>query len=184
MKVLSSLFMVLAGGLLGPALEVNWSKSRQLQWSDFMAKPNVASPHAAITHYQVRSNGKFLSWEEVECEVLTVFLKERSWVKKDQASEQLLSHEQLHFDLAECEARALRRALKNPVKPLDFNMRLEMLRDSLHQVFRGLQAEYDEETHHGIEQVMQERWKIRISDSLDVMREHSEPVFRVSLSPR
>ncbi|NIM26241.1 MAG: hypothetical protein GTN97_04370 [Nitrosopumilaceae archaeon] len=88
---------------------ISWSKDYFLSWSDFQAEPNSAA------YEDSSSNIKYHHTWTVDSEMIdgqifyfindinltTQFLKHLSWVRDQHATQQLLKHEQGHFDLAE-----------------------------------------------------------------------------------
>lgn len=76
---------------------------RKLQWSDFSGKPDNASPFYAYTSWKLKSKMNNVQFKgdsviindfEVRLELDSV----KSWVKTDKATDELLLHEQGHFN--------------------------------------------------------------------------------------
>ena len=93
---------------------IHWSKDRKLEWSDFMAEPNPAHEHDALSSIRFFVNPiitadnpdrpRFFSISKIT--VIPEFQKKLSWVREfvlddSGMSKKLLSHEQGHFDLAQ-----------------------------------------------------------------------------------
>ena len=88
---------------------ITWSKNYFLKWSDFTADPNHStfedsSSNIKYHHtWTVRSemaDGKIFYLIE-RINITTLFFRHLSWVRKQNSSDNLLNHEQGHFDLAE-----------------------------------------------------------------------------------
>ena len=88
---------------------ITWSKQYFLKWSDFKAEPNPGSFEDAHSTIKYRYTWTVNS-EKIGSQIL--FLIENiyvnvefhsilSWVRTSQINDQLLNHEQGHFDLAE-----------------------------------------------------------------------------------
>lgn len=164
---------------------IEWSATRPLEWSDYKGHVPYQTKHGAVTAYEVRSTNTFPNWTHVSYEVTCVMIKNRSWVKPEhRADSALLNHERLHFDLAECSARALRSSLQKERVPIkDCNARLQVLRDSVHASWLNIEARYDLETSHGTIVEEQARWAEKIAHTLDSLAAYSEPRFVVELKP-
>ena len=93
---------------------IHWSKESKLRWSDFMAEPNPAHEHDALSSIRFFVNPiitadnpdrpRFFSVSKVSA--IPEFQKNLSWVREfvladSDMSKKLLSHEQGHFDLAQ-----------------------------------------------------------------------------------
>ncbi|MEJ2259706.1 MAG: hypothetical protein P8X78_04245 [Nitrosopumilaceae archaeon] len=88
---------------------ITWSKNYFLKWSDFTADPNHSafedsSSNIKYHHtWTVRSemtDGKIFYLID-RINITTLFFRHLSWVRKQNSSDNLLNHEQGHFDLAE-----------------------------------------------------------------------------------
>ena len=92
---------------------IHWSKDQKLKWSDFMAEPNPAHEHDALSAIRFFVNPiitadnpdrpRFFSISKII--VVPEFQKKLSWVREFvlgdyNISKKLLNHEQGHFDLA------------------------------------------------------------------------------------
>ena len=88
---------------------VPWSQNSRLNWSDFKAEPNPAAfedAHSVIKYHftwTVNSEkiGDHISFFIENLQIVPEFHPVLSWVRKLEANESLLKHEQGHFDLAE-----------------------------------------------------------------------------------
>ena len=88
---------------------ISWSKDYLLSWSDFQAEPNPAvfedsssniKYHHTWTVDSEMVDGQIFYFID-DIKLTTQFLRHLSWVRDQQATDQLLKHEQGHFDLAE-----------------------------------------------------------------------------------
>ncbi len=88
---------------------ITWSKDYFLNWSDFKAESNPSSFEDSSSHvkyhhtWTVNSemvNGVIYFLID-DIKLSTQFFRHLSWVRENQASLELLKHEQGHFDLAE-----------------------------------------------------------------------------------
>ena len=150
---------------------IPWAPDRPLRWSDFQARPLLASPAAAMTAYVLNYDGE-CNGASFTFTVTTTFLPDRSWVKpplleRPIESAAALQHEQTHFDLGELHARTMRRALaavpdacSKPVEELDGIVQQLLNEDAV------LQRQYDRETGHGTNPRRQAEWDQRVRRAL------------------
>jgi hypothetical protein len=148
-----------------------WSPDRPLSWSDYLGRAHPGGGASAATAYR-------LAYEEActddgfDFRVQTFFEPDRAWVNSsvllnNSNSRRLLDHEQAHFDLAEVEARRLRRTLGQlpdacDRPPADRRaLILRHLRDDAET-----QARYDRETRYGTNDLQQGRWTDDIKKQL------------------
>jgi hypothetical protein len=85
------------------------------------------------------------------------------------ANEELLKHEQLHFDMAEIAARKIRGRFSEARGACTDDGDLEMLNRFVGEVtrdYRQEQAQYDQETKHGTSLFGQGKWESRVKSAL------------------
>src|SRR4030095_9396044 len=85
--------------------EIRWIQRQTLAYNDFKGSVPENTPWAALTSTYIyftygTTNGKLTSYH-----VYAAFRKNESWIKTK--NENVLSHEQLHFDIAEAFSRKL-----------------------------------------------------------------------------
>ena len=153
--------------------EIEWNEERKLNWSDF----NVD------TLNRVKVNGANFEAEAISCVrlvfeyyyigdslnlfVRNLFIPHESYVYTEKPSNQLLSHEQGHFNLSELYARKIREKIR------DFQVCGELDLEKCVAVYRCLKKEldvadkrYDEDTLYGTLKSEQERWNSKIKKEL------------------
>jgi len=152
-----------------------WSNDSFLKWSDFNAESNPASfedSHSVIKYrytWIVNSDEKeheiVFSIENIQLSV--EFHPVLSWVRLSQATDDLLKHEQGHFDLAELIYRENLNELKNkfhdkqfPTRGKNEEQRKQFAKEDsgkmiaeevekLEEVLSQRRQEYDEQTNFG-----------------------------------
>ena len=100
---------------------IYWSKDYSLNWSDFKAESNPAifeDSHSTIKYgFTWIVNSHALNDEIVfsidEIKISVQFHPLLSWVRQSESTDNLLKHEQGHFDLAELLRRDYDKILKN-----------------------------------------------------------------------
>jgi hypothetical protein len=148
---------------------IYWSKERKLTWKDFKGDPTS-------NYYAAQSNCAFAQSIEPQTEgnagviyiyVRAALLKKGSWVRKDQASDEVLRHEQLHFDIAEWQVRKLRKSLNEADLSLDnYEETVSKISNAAWDEYNRMQAAYDTETKHGTIEAEQVKWNKMVADGL------------------
>lgn len=146
-----------------------WRPDIKLHWVDFRSKPDKASSFVAYSStfitlkYSIKfKGGKVIPDFNVSCG----FNCKKSWARKDKPdllTQELLEHEQLHFDIAELTARKLIKTLKNQsYTKANYEYKIEGIRNNIINEGDDLQNRYDKETGHGTNSKEQLAWKNRI----------------------
>jgi uncharacterized protein DUF922 len=154
-----------------PPDAILWSQRRRLSWSDFRAVPSIGDYPSAVTSYVLMYTSTCES-NVFTSRVDAAFVPRQSWVKTSvlllgPQSRRALQHEQTHFDLAEIDARRIRRALASLATPC------EMSSDERNAVVARfiqedgeIQERYDRESGHGIDAERQREWESTVSSQL------------------
>ena len=116
MKWEAIIIILLAFSSLSNEDRISWSERRYLSWSDFKGSPEQDGNRAALTasgiSYRFIAMQRRHHVEMGHYEISAYFYPKDSWYKKELASEDLLSHEQLHFDITELHARKFRKLIR------------------------------------------------------------------------
>ena len=183
-RAFAALLWVASGGATAPTSIIEWNATRPLQWSDYQGHAPSNTEHSALTYSSVRSNSTFLDRQHIAHVVTCVVVKSKSWVKPDHSHDTtLLGHERLHFDITECNARALRSRLARMTSFDECANHIPMIRDSVNMAWNAVQDRYDLETSHGTLAKEQARWARKIAYELDSLAAYGEPRFVVALKP-
>ncbi|GAB1308066.1 hypothetical protein KH5_07490 [Urechidicola sp. KH5] len=153
--------------------EIPWRADQRLSWVDFEATPDETIDAYAVTSTMIQvvpeqvmvdANNRMKNYRDLTVEVY--FIKNRSWVL--QRDDNLLKHEQLHFDIAALYAQKIKRAFKklqnNKVR--DFDAYLNIY-ENLFAESRKVQGQYDNETNHGIDTDANAVWTEKIHSQLE-----------------
>lgn len=143
---------------------IDWNNNRKLTWEDFKGPVDAESKNAALTSSSI--NIEF-GYDDagLEYTIKCSFNKQKSWVRIK--NDEVLAHEQGHFDLAELHARKLHKALK----AYKFNARtvstdVNKIYDSLMNAHHEAQSLYDNETDYSRNKPKQDEWQKKIADEL------------------
>lgn len=175
--ILIVLFVHISGAILSQDSDSLkcWSRTNKLKWDDFKGKVpydgdrSYLSAVSSLRLIPIRTNkNNLLSYY-----IKVVFRKYDSWTID--TAKHLLSHEQLHFDLAELTARKLRKAIQgvseinqNPTEE-DFNSVIQ----KLYIESANMDAMYDKETIHGIDRKSQLEWQQKVCLELKKLEKYA-----------
>lgn len=143
---------------------IPWSAARKLTWDDFKGTPDPHSSNAALTssniNIELGYNDKGFQYT-IKC----TFDKNRSWVRIK--NNDVLVHEQGHFDIAEIYARKLNKLMK----AYRFNAKtagtdVNLLYENTMKQHREIQTQYDLETDYSRNKQKQDEWLKKMADDL------------------
>lgn len=104
------------------------------------------------------------------------YLSNSNYVSSPEDKENLLKHEQLHFDILELYARKIRKILiKNFKKTKEMNMKsfLKILETQMFLYFE-FDDKYDNDTNHSLNNEEQEKWNNKIQDELYKLNRYNQ----------
>jgi len=150
--------------------ELSWSADEKLTWNDFKASPDYSHPYAAITYSGMSYgfsaeviNGEVYVNYKVNC----FFVANKSWVKRRYLGDnELLRHEQLHFDITELYTRKFRAELKKMSFTDNVKAEIKAVYKRITKEKVSFQEKYDLETDHSKNEAAQKRWQLNIDSEL------------------
>ena len=153
-------------------------KPVKLRWSDFWGPINEESPHKAYTYWYIRysyssiiKEGKVIVDLTIECH----FDKKRAWVKPDYQTDELLNHEQGHYNIGCICAMEFKKRLKEAVlTPEKHKEEIKALFDSTLKEFLEFEKRYDKETEHFRNKEKQREWDALIQQKIEDLKEFWE----------
>jgi hypothetical protein len=148
--------------------EFHWSDHNRLSWDDFKGAVSAAgSESAAATHCGIGFTVDLAAKSGAAINVYNTFYTNRSWVRPDAKLQEVLDHEQGHFDLCEIYTRKLRQRM-SMLNLHSHNLRLAMqhVYTDLKQEYESEQAVYELETVHGTNVSAQRKWQDMIAVAL------------------
>lgn len=160
---------------------IKWSEDYKLTWADFQAKPkknHVASAMSDITFsVSVHSEGKYLI-----VYIQPSFNPKGSWAKEEDRVDELLKHEQIHFDIYEVNARKMRQELQmKKLTTANSQETVNNLMEKYGNLNIKVQERYDGETDHSLKKDKQEKWNEQITVELESLKDYSSPAFKVEI---
>ncbi len=155
----------------GSLSEITWNKNRKLTWDDFKgAIPRNAEEYTAAATFcgiGFETNTITSNDNNLKIRVYNTFYPDYSWARPDEKNDEILAHEQGHFDLCELYTRKLRQRMSNvqvnvnTLKPV-----LRRIYDQLQEEYKDRQQAYEDETEHGVNTPQQERWQKILENEL------------------
>ncbi len=159
-----------------------WQEGKLLTWDDFKGKP-AKRFSAASTHYDT-----FKTTEEkgnkTEVVVRAIFYTNKSWKKVSWINDEVLEHEQKHFDIVELFARKLRKEIQAR-KYLNYeNVKAitDTLYDKMDKEMDLFQDKYDDETDASMDGDQQRKWNKKIMDEIQSLSAYKNTTFMVPYS--
>lgn len=142
----------------------------KLKWSDFAGKRDTISTYWATTNWYVRykySINHFQKDTVILDMNVWLFLKANSWVLVDKESDELLQHEQGHFDFARLLALEFKNEASSTVLLFgNYKYKLDSIFNALLTKISQMEIQYDKETNHMWNREEQELWNEKISAML------------------
>ncbi len=155
---------------------ISWKKDVKLKKSDFMGKIDTLSAHVAQTGANIIVIPYALVKGKYQYQILAKFYKEKSWLNTNSDTyNDILKHEQLHFDIAELYARKMRKKVyetklaNNVVLESDYGR----IHKTLFQEYTNFQKEYDSQTGNSRKKDIQIQWEMLISKKLKELEKFS-----------
>lgn len=138
--------------------------NRSLQWTDFKGAPNSSSPYFAYTAW--KTNVKFggVQFEGQKAvingfEMTVEFDAKNSWVKKGKETEELLKHEQGHFDIGVLYMQEVLQSIATAnFTKAGYKDEFERLIKDIHHKYVVMGDKYDKDTNHSIQKAEQVKW--------------------------
>jgi hypothetical protein len=146
---------------------ITWNEKQPLQWIDFAGPVKENSSFDAESFAEVKYHYKFNSPSDFHFEVFANFNKHVSWYKKKSQSEDLLKHEQVHFDIAALYAKLLKEAFETFQYSENYHEEIQEIFSQKKNEYHLMQQQYDEETNHSLNKESQKRWEKFVLDKLN-----------------
>lgn len=169
-------FVTVSSVSLEKGKHVIWHQRAELTWDDFEEVSHLDEPGArAFSFVRIRSHQGFVA-DSLEIEVSCLFDRTRSKVQRGFQTEELLRHEQGHFDIGEIWTRKLRKAYAQlPFTRENFEAEngqvvIEAIYDNIWNKMRQMQEDYDESTNHGRNEHAQLDWNQKIRKELAALK--------------
>jgi len=160
---------------------LNW-KDGELEWKDFKGKAPSNTPYAALTYSAIDLQIEGLG-DKLSVHINTIFDPKQSW-KKDNITDFLLKHEQLHFDITEYHSRLLREKIQTlkfeSFESIGPDIQKEF--NTISQAADEMQETYDYETDHSKVKEEQLNWNKKLKELLDSKSDYTETDLTIDIS--
>ena len=142
----------------------------KIKWDDFTGPVEADSKYGATIYWRINYKYKVLSFRGdtaiIDLQVSPLF-KGKSWVLPNKKTDELLAHEQGHFDLAIIGALKFKKiATSTILLKGNYAEKINLIFDSILTDIRQMELQYDEETNHMLNRSEQARWNKKINDML------------------
>lgn len=149
---------------------IEWKPNIKLCKNDFQGKiPDDTINHAGTAYnigYEIVSNSIWTG--RMKIRTYAIFNTSESWLNEAFYTDDLLNHEQKHFDIAQIFAYKLQYLLNKEIKnSKDFNVKFEMINKLIGDECISFQKKYDAETDHGTIAEVQKKYDQDIRQLLE-----------------
>ncbi|CAN5894633.1 hypothetical protein BH24BAC1_BH24BAC1_34600 [soil metagenome] len=141
-----------------------------MAWKDFRGTAPAGNPYGATANTGIAYGFKYAkAGDQVELtfDVFCYFDKNGSWSKKEKQTPKLLQHEQLHFDIAEIQARRLRKAFASATFTDNYKGEIKGIFDQHMKALIEMQQRYDQESDHSMIPEKQAEWEAYVRTGLE-----------------
>lgn len=174
MRILMTLLLALVlQNLRAQKIIINGKEgNRPLVWSDFAGKPDESNPYFAYTFWNLnyRFSGVTFNGDQATLQGLEVVLEfngQASWVKPGKQSDELLKHEQGHFNAALlCLKEVLKTVAAAQFTRGNYKEEIQKIVYGTVQKYKDMNIRYDEETRHSMNKEEQKKWDAFFEKSL------------------
>ncbi len=149
------------------SVEIFYNASRKLKWSDFLGDRRIGGTVAAETSSGIGYKYKSVVSEDgarIDFNVYCFFDRNRSWVLASGGkTDYNLNHEQRHFDISFIHTLLFIRQLRCLHVGADkVKSQVGACYREISVALNAMQADYDAQTHNGIDKEKQQEWDKKI----------------------
>lgn len=158
-----------------------WDGKYQLKWDDFQGEPNYNQKYAAVTWTMIERKQVGLLEDKILVHVSTLFIINKSWIKKGEQNNNLLLHEQLHWDIAELYARKSRKTYLEHIS-YDLNSTFKFMNEDYDKMLKEkevFQKKYDIETNYSKNKVKQKEWAKKVKALLKEYEAYADTYIEI-----
>jgi len=138
--------------------------NRLLQWTDFKGTPNNSSPYFAYTAWKTNVKFSGVQFEGEKAflngfEMTVEFDGKNSWVKKGKETDELLKHEQGHFDVGVLYMQEVLQSMATAnFTKAGYKDEFQTIIKDIHDKYVAMGDKYDKDTNHSIKKDEQAKW--------------------------
>lgn len=166
---------------------IEWHRDHPLEYQNFKAKvkplpmthPLITAATASGIYYQVQKDFKFIIHGKANTIIVkSYFDSATSWFGNAHKTQNILEHEQIHFDITELFARKLKKELLEKFsKPIGLNQLVReynIIADSMH----FCQNEYDKAVR--LDRNMQQYWLLKVQTELKLLERYKDDTISIT----
>lgn len=150
--------------------EILYKHGLKLKLTDFKGSPEQGSDAVAMTYSGISLNYTSRTEKgqtQVSITVATLFDQSKSWCMLSARNERTLAHEQHHLDITAINACLLRTTLLQYHFTHNYVNEIADIYKEYREKAEKMQDDYDDATHNGINQAVQEEWNARVVKMLN-----------------
>ncbi|RNC88541.1 MAG: DUF349 domain-containing protein [Allomuricauda sp.] len=151
-----------------------WSPDIRLEWSNFKGSvpPDAVPAATTASGISYKYSANLLHHEvDLDFEVSAFFYPRESWYKPRVCDDNILQHEQLHFDISELYARKMRFQLQRTAFSKNVKQEIRDIYREILKELKDFQDRYDWETNFSRNKEAQQEWNARIAEALERTQE-------------
>ncbi|MES2279165.1 MAG: DUF922 domain-containing protein [Bacteroidota bacterium] len=157
-----------------------WKADRKLTWGDFQGEPVLSGMVAAKTHYDFVRTWAAHGFT-LKTKMVCSFNPCKSW-SRNKKSDNLLAHEQGHFDIAEYFRRLYnKRVAEATYSKSTIVSVMKSIYQNINTECETMQENYDTQTTHGLTKDKQVEWLQKIAGLLDATKPFDQEEVEVKL---
>lgn len=154
---------------------INWTPDTFLKWEDFKAENKPGGGFAVASSTCGFGYEGIIKGDNISVNVYVRFYCNDSWHHKDYYLNEVLKHEQLHFDICELYGRIFYKNILLLRKNEMLNERnLKKLLTELMEEYDQTQDRYDDETNHSTDGKRQAAWYKKIMQALQEYQQFAD----------
>ena len=155
---------------------ISWDSEKKLSWEDFKAKPTGKMFEAAKSEFKItfKYQGAYKENKLVfSFEVTPQFIPDESWYNHERVTQELLMHEQLHFDITELFARKMRKRFQETeFSTENYDEEIKALYVKTMTELNNYRSVYNSETFFGAKLDKQLQWNEKVANALSELSEY------------
>lgn len=149
--------------------KMSWNENSKLTWEDFQGEPKLNSGYVASTNSGISFSYSFSIDDEklsYDYKVSSFFYPESSWYIASKVDENILNHEQTHFDISELHARILRKKIDTFVFTKNIKKEIERIYAENEEDRVAMQHLFDKESDHSKNYENEQKWETYVKKEI------------------
>ncbi len=156
---------------------IYYNEQPKLTWNSFKGEKPSNTEFAASVNTGIGFKWSYATDQgiiDLQYEVVSYVQPNFSWVVEKEKDAELLTHEQLHFDITELHARMFRKRLSEYKFGRNIRKAMSKIHGDIEFERNQMQKTYDNETEHSKNTVKQLFWEEKIAKLLEKFKAYSK----------